>query len=274
MSRPRAARRPGTPGAVTEPPQLERDLTTLQLATVATQWRPLAEAAARDGRPHADYLAELAHAEVVARRESRIQRRIREARFPVIKTLDTFEFTAQPALDRETVLGLFSCAFVADRANVVLCGGPGTGKSHLAIALGVACCQREQRVRFMSAAELTTTLVESRNEGKLSRTLDRLCRYDCFCIDELGYVPFDRTGADLLFNFITRVYERRSLIVTTNLPFARWSEVFHDATAAAAVIDRIVHHATILRTDGESYRLRSARADARRRGRTDDASGR
>jgi hypothetical protein len=140
-----------------------------------------------------------------------------------------------------------------------------TGKTHLAIALGLACCQREMRVRFASAAELTNLLVEAKAEGRLSRKLEQLARYDLVLLDELGYVPFDRHGADLLFGFITKVYERRSLIVTTNLPFARWSEVFLDATAAAAVIDRIVHHAVVLKTDGDSYRLRAAREEARRR---------
>ena len=122
----------------------------------------------------------------------------------------------------------------------------------------VGCCQHDYRVRFVTAAELVTLLVEAQQQGRLQRKFDQLARYDVVILDELGYVPFDKAGADLLFGFISQRYERRSLVVTTNLPFARWSEVFLDATAAAAVIDRIVHHATVLTTAGDSYRLKTA----------------
>ncbi len=250
---------------VDEPPHLVADLKTLKLPTMATQWERLAQEARRGRQAHPEYLAELAHLEVQRRRERRIQRRIGEARFPVLKTLDGFDFASQPALEREAVLELFRCDFVDEHANVVLVGGVGTGKTHLAIALGLACCHRDHRVRFTTAAELTNELVEDRRAGRLSRKLERLARLDVVVLDELGYVPFDKEGADLLFGFITKVYERRSLIVTTNLPFTKWSEVFLDATAAAAVIDRIVHHATVLKTEGKSYRLRDAKARGSRK---------
>ena len=165
--------------------------------------------------------------------------------------------TRNPELDRDAILQLCSGAFVTEAANVVLVGGVGTGKTPLAIALGMACCQHDYRVRFLTAAELTTLLVEAPQQGRLARKLDHLARFDVvISLDELGYVPFDKAGADLLFGFISRRYERGSLVVTTNLPFARWSEVFLDATAAAAVIDRIVHQATGLTTNGDSYRLK------------------
>ncbi|MGH9362833.1 MAG: IS21-like element helper ATPase IstB [Thermoanaerobaculia bacterium] len=245
---------------IVEPPHLMADLKQLKLPTFAQQWSRLAEEAARRRQPHGEYLADLAHLEVTERRDKRIRRRIAEARFPVLKTLDTFDFAAQPSLDEAATRDLFRCDFVAERANVVLLGGVGTGKTHLAIALGIACCQRDWRVRFTTAAELTNALVEAKAAGRLSRKIEQLAAFDVVAIDELGYVPFDKHGADLLFGFVTRVYERRSLLVTTNLPFGRWSEVFLDATAAAAVIDRIVHHATVLKTDGESYRLRAAKS--------------
>lgn len=146
----------------------------------------------------------------------------------------------------------------------MLVGPVGTGKTHIAIALGIACCQREHRVRYITAAELTSALVEAKKVGRLSRKIELFARFDVVVLDELGYVPFDKQGADLLFGFITRVHERRSLIVTTNPPFARWSEVLLDATAAAAVIDRVVHHATVLKTDGDSYRPKVAKAKAGR----------
>jgi DNA replication protein DnaC len=245
---------------IAEPPHLLADLASLKLATVASHWQRLAEEARRQRQPHAEYLADLVSLEVARRRERRIQRRIKDARFPVLKTLDGFDFSRQPGVDREAILDLARGAFVAERGNVVLVGGVGTGKTHLAIALGMACCQQERRVRFLTAAELTNALIEARQAGRLSRKLAQLARFELLILDELGYVPFDREGADHLFGFISKVYEHRSLVVTTNLPFGRWSEVFHDATAAAAVIDRIVHHATIFQTEGESYRLHQARA--------------
>lgn len=257
------------PANVPEPPHLVADLKSLYLPSMASQWRPLAEQARTKRQPHVEYLADLVRLEVNGRRERRIQRRIKDARFPMLKTLDAFDFGAQSGLDRDEVLELFDCEFVAKVANVVLVGGVGTGKTHIAIALAMACCQNDYRVRFTTAAELTNTLVEAKAQGRLSRKLEQLARFDVVVLDELGYVPFDKQGADLLFGFITRVYERRSLIVTTNLPFAKWSEVFLDATAAAAVIDRIVHHATVLKTDGDSYRLRAA--SSTRRGRRKEA---
>ncbi len=254
---------------IQEPPHLVTDLKSMYLTSMASQWRRLAEDARSKRQPHAEYLADLARLEVTGRRERRIQRRIKDARFPMLKTLDAFDFEAQRGLDRDEVLELFDCEFIPQAANVVLVGGVGTGKTHIAIALGMACCQKDYRVRFTTAAELTNILVEAKSQDRLSRKLEQLARFDVIAIDELGYVPFDKQGADLLFGLITRVYERRSLIVTTNLPFARWSEVFLDATAAAAVIDRIVHHATVLKTEGDSYRLRTAtrkRRSRRRKG--------
>jgi len=250
---------------IQEPPHLVTDLRSMYLTSMASQWRRLAEDARSKRQPHAEYLADLARLEVTGRRERRIQRRIKDARFPMLKTLDAFDFEAQQGLDRDEVLELFDCDFVPQAANVVLVGGVGTGKTHIAIALGMACCQKDCRVRFTTAAELTNILVEAKSQDRLSRKLEQLARFDVIAIDELGYVPFDKQGADLLFGLITRVYERRSLIVTTNLPFARWSEVFLDATAAAAVIDRIVHHATVLKTEGDSYRLRTATSKRRTR---------
>jgi DNA replication protein DnaC len=154
---------------IPEPPHLASDLRALQLSTIAAQWQPLAEAATRQRQPHAAYLAERVHLEVIRRRERRIQRRIAEAHFPRLKTLEAFDFTVQPAVDREAVLELAQGHFVAEAANVVLIGGVGTGKTHLAIALGLACCQHDQRVRFTTAAELTNTLIEAQGERRLAR---------------------------------------------------------------------------------------------------------
>ena len=197
--------------AIAEPPHLTADLKALYLSTVASQWRPLAEQAARQRQAPADYLAQLVHLEVTGRRERRIQRRIQDARFPMLKTLDAFSFEAQPDLDRDAVLQVFDCRFVAEAANVVFVGGVGTGKTHLSIALGMACCQHDYRVRFVTAAELVTLLVEAQQQGRLARKLAQLARFDLVICDELGYVPLDKAGADLLFGFISQRYERRSL---------------------------------------------------------------
>jgi len=248
---------------VAEPPHLVSDLKALCLPTIRAQWPRLTEEATRRRQLHAEYLAELVHLEVIHRREARIARRMQEARFPVVKSLDAFDFSTQPGLPKDEILELARGRFLAEKRNVVLIGGVGTGKTHLAIGIALSCCQQEKRVRFVTAADLTNLLHEAKVQGRLSRKLEQLARFDLVVLDELGYVPFDAIGAELLFNFIAKVYEQRSLIVTTNLPFARWSEVFRDPTAAAAVIDRIVHHATILKTDGESYRLRDAKHQAR-----------
>ena len=148
-----------------EPPHLATDLKTLCLSTIAAQWQPLAEQATRQRQTPADYLAQLAHLEVTGRRERRIQRRLQDARFPMLKTLDAFSFEAQPDLDRDAILQVFDCGFVAQAANVVLVGGVGTGKTHLSIALGMACCQHDYRVRFVTAAELVTRLVEAQQQA-------------------------------------------------------------------------------------------------------------
>jgi DNA replication protein DnaC len=253
--------------SIAEPAHLAVDLKELKLPSVAAQWARLAEEAQRKRQAHAEYLADLVRAEVNDRRERRIARLIQAAHFPVLKTLDGFDFAAQPRLEREAVLELADARFLDEHRNVVLMGEVGTGKTHLAIALGLSACQHERRVRFATAAELANTLVEAKSSGRLARKLEQLARHELFVLDELGYVPFDKLAADLLFSFVSKVYERRSLIVTTNLAFARWNEVFLDDTAAAAVIDRVVHHATILKTEGESYRLKDAKRRAAKKGR-------
>ncbi len=171
------------PAAIAEPPHLAADLKTLCLSTVAAQWRPRAEQAARQRQAPADYLAQLVHLEVTGRRERRIQRRIQEARFPMLKTLDAFALEEQPELDRDAVLQVFDCRFVADAANVVFVGGVGTGKTHLSIALGMACCQHDYRVRFVTVAELVTSLVEAQRQGRLARKLAQPARFDVVIVD-------------------------------------------------------------------------------------------
>ena len=187
--------------AIAEPPHLTADLKALYLSTVASQWRPLAEQAARQRQAPADYLAQLVHLEVTGRRERRIQRRIQDARFPMLKTLDAFSFEAQPDLDRDAVLQVFDCRFVAEAANIVFVGGVGTGKTHLSIALGMACCQHDYRVRFVTASW-------SRCSSTSSRAVSPESSPSSPAAISVGYVPLDKAGADLLFGFISQRYER------------------------------------------------------------------
>ena len=180
-----------------EPPLLARELRELRLPTIMANWKRASEEAGKSGAPYAEYLADLVHHEILDRHDRRVSRRVKEAKFPTLKTLDTFDFDRQPGICREKLLDLARGDFVTRHENVVLLGEIGTGKTHLASAIGFACCQRGFRVRFMTAADLTTVLIESKSVDRLSRKLDQLARYDLIILDELGYVPFDRTGADL-----------------------------------------------------------------------------
>ena len=187
------------------------------------------------------------------------ERRVKAAKFPVLKTLDTFEFSAQPSINRELVLELSRGDYIDARENVLLCGNSGTGKTHLATALAHAACRQGRRVRFYSCTGLITELLEKREERQMERLLGQLERHQLLLLDELGYVPFTKAGAELLFEVVSRAYERTSLIVTTNLPFEQWTEVMGSERLTGALLDRLTHHVHILEANGESYRLRESK---------------
>jgi len=224
------------------------------------------EAATRD-EPYDAYLLRLTELEVATRAANAIAARIRAAAFPVPKELDAFDFTATPGLSKQKVLELARGEWVDQHWNCCLIGGSGTGKTHLATAIGLALCRRGTKVRFATAAGLVTELEEAHQQHRLDRVLRALDRVDLLVVDELGYLSFSRSGAELLFQVFADRYERKSLLITSNLPFGEWGEVFQGERMTAALLDRLTHQCHILELTGESYRFRESMQA--KQGRTD-----
>ena len=197
--------------------------------------------------------------ELVDRERRATERRIHQARFPVVKSLDSFQFLAIPSLNKTLVLELARCEFLPRRENVLLLGNSGTGKTHLALALGLAACQRGHRVRFTTAAALVHELMEARDEKRLLRFQKQLASYELLIVDELGFVPLSKTGAEVLFEVFSQRYERNSTLVTSNLPFQEWTEVLGSERLTGALLDRLTHHVHILEMNGQSYRLKQSK---------------
>ena len=252
-------------GAI-ETPQvlLALHLKALKLPTFLREYAKVAAECAKDRADHPKFLLRLAELELLDRERRLVERRIRAAHFPAVKSLDTFDFTAIPSLNKMLVLDLARCDYINAHDNIIALGNSGTGKTHVALALGLAACQRGLSVGFMTAAGLVHQLMEARDERRLLRLQAQLASLKLLIIDELGYVPLSQTGAELLFEVFSQRHERGSTIVTSNLPFEDWTSVFGAERLTGALLDRLTHHVQILEMNGESYRLKQSRARRRK----------
>ena len=242
---------------------LEHHLKELKLPSFLREYGKLAAQCAAEGVDHPQYLLRLAELELIDRHQRMVERRIRAARFPAVKSLDTFDFPAIPSLNKSLVMELARCEYIQRRENIIAVGNSGTGKTHVALGLGLAACQRGMSVGFTTAAALVHEMMEARDERRLLNLQRQLSRLNLLIIDELGFVPLSTTGAELLFEVFSQRYERGSILVTTtNLPFDEWTEVFGSERLTGALLDRLTHHVHILEMNGESYRLKRSRENA------------
>jgi DNA replication protein DnaC len=238
---------------------LAHHLKVLKLPTFLREYDKLAQQCAAEGVDHTRYLLRLSELELLDRERRLIERRIHQARFPAVKSLDSFDFTAIPALNKMLVLELARCAYIERRENVIALGPSGTGKTHVALGLGLAACQKGLSVGFTTAAALVHELLEARDERRLLRLQKQLAAYRLLILDELGYVPLSPSGAELLFEVFGQRYECGAVLVTSNLPFDEWTSVFGSERLTGALLDRLTHHVHILEMNGESYRLKASR---------------
>ena len=236
---------------------LSHYLKTLKLPTFRREHQKLARLCGTEGVDHVGYLFRLAEREMIERGRRKVERRIKAARFPVVKSLD---FAAIPKLNKMQVLELARCEWIERRENVIALGPSGTGKTHVALGLGLAACQKGLSVGFTTAAALVSEMMEAREERRLLRFQKQMAAYKLLIIDELGFVPLSKTGAEILFELISQRYERGATLITSNLPFDEWTETLGSERLTGALLDRITHHVNILEMNGESYRLAQNRA--------------
>lgn len=240
-----------------KPQKVEEQLDYLKLHFMGKHYTELAATAAEKGWGHAEYFERLLQGETDIRWDNAIQRRIRMARFPVIKTLEQFVWNWPKKINQQQVKHLFRLDFIADKANVIMLGGVGLGKTHLATAIGYEACLRGYPVLFTTAVDVINTLSAAQNAGQLKNGLKKYLKPSLLILDELGYLPIDKRGADLLFQVISGRYEKGSLLITSNRAYKDWPEIFNnDATLTSAMLDRLLHHADTVVIEGKSYRMK------------------
>ena len=238
--------------------ELRANLKALHLSNMARNLEGLLRQAKESGIGYDEFLLDLTGAELQARAESRLNRRIKESKFPLLKPLETFDPGAVPDLDLRLFRELAGCSYIQERRNVIFLGRSGTGKTHMATALAIEACKNNFRTRFVTCYGLVNELVEARQERVLQRLIQKVVRCDLLVLDELGYIPFSKEGSELLFQVLAERHEKGSVIITTNLGFADWTRVFGDATMTAALLDRLTHKAHIINCSWESYRLKQS----------------
>lgn len=235
---------------------LTHDLKTLKLSTMLKNLEGQTRQAKENNLAYEEFLLNLAEAEVQARQENGRKKRQQEAKFPMLKPLEIFDFPSAPGLDVRLIKELSTGEFIKKAENVIFMGKSGTGKTHLATSLGMEACRYGYRTRFITGCGLVNELTEARNQHGLGRIIKRYANYGLVILDELGYVPFSKEGAELLFQILTERNERKSVIITTNLGFGDWTQIFGDPNLTAALLDRVTHNAHIINCDWESYRLK------------------
>jgi DNA replication protein DnaC len=238
---------------MSQSPLLDMQLRGLRLSGILTNYQRLL----KEHTEPLPYLSDLVALETTKRQENGVRARIAAAHFPTVKTIEAFDFSFQPELPKAKILEHFDGSFVEQHRNLILTGPPGRGKTHILIALGMSMCMRGYRTLFTTAAALLMQLIDAKKNGTLERRFRNLDHIDVLLIDELGYIPCEREASDLLFQVISQRYERRSIALTTNLPFERWGEIFPEEMTATAVIDRLIHHGSLFGFSGESHRLRT-----------------
>jgi len=236
--------------------QLKANLRALRLAAIGAQLESQIRQAKEGSLDYTEFLLNLTDLEIATRMENGRKRRIRDAKFPLLKPIETFKFEAAPELDLRLVKELLSGEYLKEKRNIIFIGKSGTGKTHLATALGMAACGQGIRTRFTTGCELANELIEARSERSLKRTINRFFGYGLLIVDELGYVPFTQEGAQLLFQVLAERHERKPVIITSNLGFGDWTQIFGDPTLTAALLDRVTHKAHIINCSWESYRLK------------------
>jgi DNA replication protein DnaC len=235
---------------------LSHNLKQLNLSTMGRHLDEYVRQAAEGRLEYEEFLLNLTDVELRVRAENRLKRRLREAKFPLIKTLETFDFDNTPGMDIRRVKDLAQCDFIQVPRNVILLGKSGTGKTHLATALGIEACRKGVRTRYITGAALTNELIEAHDEKQISRIIKRYAGDELLILDELDYVPFSKEGAELLFQVLAERHEKKSVIITSNLGFSDWTQIFGDPTLTAALLDRITHKSHVIHFTWESYRLK------------------